>query len=42
LASTTITIEGPDGFWYWLGQLAPFLVPLIMLAFFIWLLSRQV
>ena len=42
LASTTITIEGPSGFWYWLGQLAPFLAPLIFLGFFIWLFSRQV
>ncbi len=42
MASTTITIEGPSGFWYWLGQLAPFLAPLIFLAFFIWILSRQV
>jgi cell division protease FtsH len=42
LASTTIIIENPSGFWYWLGQLAPFLAPLIFLVFFIWLLSRQV
>ncbi len=41
LASTTITVEGPSGFWYWMGQLAPFLAPLIFLAFFIWLLTRQ-
>jgi len=41
MASTTITVEGPSGFWYWMGQLAPFLAPLIFLVFFIWLLSRQ-
>ncbi len=41
LASTTITIEQPSGFWYWAGQLAPFLAPLIFLIFFVWLLSRQ-
>ncbi len=42
LASTTITIEGPSGFWYWAGQLVPFLAPIFFLVFFIWLLSRQV
>ncbi len=42
LASTTITISDPTGFGYWLGQLAPFLAPLLFLVFFIWLLSRQV
>jgi cell division protease FtsH len=42
LASTTITIEEPSGFWYWMVQLAPFLVPLIFLGFFIWMISRQV
>lgn len=42
LASTTISIEEPSGFWYWTGQLAPFIVPLIFLVFFIWMISRQV
>jgi cell division protease FtsH len=42
LASTTIAIESPGGFWYWAGQLSPFLAPLIFIAFFIWLMSRQV
>lgn len=42
LASTTIAISDPSGFGYWLGQLAPFLAPLLFLIFFIWLLSRQV
>ena len=42
LASTTITIESPSGFWFWAGQLAPFLAPLIILLLFIWILSRQV
>ncbi len=42
LASTTITVESPSGFWYWTGQLAPFLAPLIFLIFFVWLISRQV
>jgi len=42
LASTTIAFQEPSGFWYWTGQLAPFLAPIIFLIFFIWLFSRQV
>ena len=42
LASTTIVVKEPSGFWYWLVQLGPFLAPLIFIAFFIWILSRQV
>ncbi len=42
LASTTITVDGPSGAGYWLGQLAPFLAPILFLVFFIWMLSRQV
>ncbi|MES2314733.1 MAG: ATP-dependent zinc metalloprotease FtsH [Patescibacteria group bacterium] len=41
LGSTTISIVAPSGFWYWVGQLAPFIVPLLFLALFIWMLSRQ-
>ena len=42
LASTSIMVAEPSGFWFWSGQLAPFLAPLIFLIFFIWLMSRQV
>lgn len=41
LASTTITIYAPSGFWYWVGQLSPFLAPILFLLFFIWIISRQ-
>ena len=41
MASTTLTVESPGGFWYWFGQASPFLAPLIFLIFFIWILSRQ-
>jgi cell division protease FtsH len=41
LASTTITVSQPSGLGYWVGQLAPFLVPLIFLALFIWMITRQ-
>ncbi|MDD5165237.1 MAG: ATP-dependent zinc metalloprotease FtsH [Candidatus Pacebacteria bacterium] len=41
LGSTTISVISPSGFWYWVGQLAPFIIPLLFLALFIWMLSRQ-
>ncbi len=42
LASTTITVEQPSGFWFLFGQVAPFLAPILFLIFFVWLISRQV
>jgi cell division protease FtsH len=41
LAQTLITVEQPSGFWFWAGQLAPFLAPILFLVFFVWLISRQ-
>lgn len=41
LATTTIIVSSPSGVLYWLGQLAPFLGPLLFLAFFVWMMSRQ-
>jgi len=41
LASTTITVTEPGGFWYWAGELSPFLGPIFILIFFVWLISRQ-
>ncbi len=35
LNAVKISIEGPSGFWFWLGQLAPFLAPLLFLALII-------
>jgi hypothetical protein len=32
LNAVKITVEGPSGFWFWVGQLAPFLAPLVFLA----------
>jgi cell division protease FtsH len=42
LSKVKITIEGPSGFGYWFANLAPFLIPLVFIIFFIWYLSRQV
>lgn len=41
LASTTIDIQNQTGVRFWLGTLAPFLVPILFILFFIWILSRQ-
>lgn len=41
LATTTITVIEPSGLSYWLGQLAPFVGPLLIFIFLLWLLSRQ-
>ncbi len=41
LAGISIKIEDPSGFAYWLSQLLPFLLPLIMLVFIIWFFARQ-
>lgn len=42
LSSVAITIEGSSGFVFWLGVVAPILIPILFIAFFIWFLSRQV
>ena len=41
LASTTIDIQNPSGIMFWLGALAPFLIPILFIGFFIWLLTRN-
>ena len=42
LAKVSIDIKRESGWQYWLGILAPFLAPLMLIVFFIWYLSRQV
>ncbi|HEY4478406.1 MAG TPA: hypothetical protein VI775_01025, partial [Candidatus Paceibacterota bacterium] len=42
LNAVEISVEGPSGFWFWVGQMAPFLLPLFFLFFIIWFLTRQV
>jgi cell division protease FtsH len=41
LAALTITVDEPTGLRYWLGQLLPFLLPLLMLLFIVWFFVRQ-
>jgi cell division protease FtsH len=42
LSTLTIEVKDPTGFGYWIGQLLPFLIPLIMLGFIVWFFLRQV
>ncbi len=42
LANVAITIKGASGFWFWVLNLAPLLLPLLFIGVFIWLLTRQV
>ncbi|MEX0935016.1 MAG: ATP-dependent zinc metalloprotease FtsH [Candidatus Paceibacterota bacterium] len=37
----TLSVQDPSGLGYWLIQLAPFLVPVLLILFFIWILTRQ-
>jgi cell division protease FtsH len=42
LAKVSIDIKRQSSWQYWLGVLAPFIAPLLLIAFFVWYLSRQV
>jgi cell division protease FtsH len=42
LAAITIDVQNPTGFGYWLGNLAPFLFPLLFLIIIIWFFTRSV
>ncbi len=40
--NTQIEVKNESGFLYWLGNLLPFLLPILFIVFFFWYLSRQV
>ena len=42
LSKVKITVEGEQGFLYWFASLAPIILPIIFIVFFLWYLSRQV
>jgi cell division protease FtsH len=42
LAKVKIDVKAPSGLGYWVVNLAPFIIPLVFIGFFIWFLSRQV
>jgi len=41
LSAVTIDINDPSGFGYWASTLAPFVIPILFILFFVWYLSRQ-
>jgi len=42
LASTPIEVKDEAGFSYWIIAILPFLLPVLLIVFFIWMLTRQV
>ena len=42
LQSVSIDVKDESGFMYWFLNLAPFILPLLFVVFFLWYLSRQV
>jgi cell division protease FtsH len=42
LTRLAIEVRRPSGFNFWFASLAPFLIPILFIIFFIWFLSRQV
>lgn len=41
LSRSNIEIKNESGFFFWLGNLLPFLIPIIFILLFFWFLSRQ-
>lgn len=42
MAAVRIDVESDRGFLFWFGSLAPILLPIFFIIFFLWFLSRQV
>ena len=42
LAAVTVDVQNESGFRFWLLSLAPFLFPILILAFFVWFFLRQI
>src|SRR3989344_7227895 len=42
LNAVEVAVENPTGVGYWFLNLAPFLIPLLFILFFLWFISRQV
>jgi len=42
LALTPIEVKNETGFGYWLLNILPFLLPVLLVVFFVWMLTRQV
>ncbi len=41
LETLELSVERQSGFWYWVLNLLPFLIPILFIFFFLWLLTRQ-
>lgn len=41
LAASNIEIKNESGFFYWLGNLLPFLVPVLFIVIFFWFINKQ-
>ena len=42
LSTTPIEVKRESGFMYWMLNILPFLLPVVLIIFFIWMLTRQV
>lgn len=42
LTAVKIEVQDESGFFYWFANLAPFILPLVILGFFVWMITRQV
>jgi cell division protease FtsH len=42
LAATDVSIKSESGVLYWILNVAPIILPIILIGFFIWMLSRQI
>ena len=42
ISSTPIEVKNETGFGFWLLNILPFLLPIVLVIFFIWMLTRQV
>lgn len=42
LSTVTIEVESKSGFGFWILNLAPILIPLLFIVFFLWFMTRQV
>ena len=42
IQKVAISVKPESGFAYWMGVILPFLLPLILVAFFFWIMMRQV
>ncbi|MDD5032774.1 MAG: ATP-dependent zinc metalloprotease FtsH [Candidatus Pacebacteria bacterium] len=41
LAGVSIEVQNPTGFWFWAGNLLPFILPLVFILVFFWFIARQ-